>query len=98
MELAPGCSFVPAMFRVATADAPETTSGTLARFVPPDENVTEPAGGTVPLDGLTVAVRTAVALVAMAVFTTATEVVVDTTGCVTVTVAAAVELAKFPVA
>jgi hypothetical protein len=98
MESTPGCSFVPAMFRVATADVPEATSGTLARFVPPDENVTKPAGGAMPLDGLTVAVRTAIALVAMSEFTTETDVVVDTTGCVTVTVAAAVELAKFPVA
>jgi len=86
------------MFRVATANVPETISGTLARVVLPDENVTEPAGGAVPLEGLTVAVRKAVAVVAMAAFKTATEVVVGTTGCVTVTVVAAAELAKFPVA
>ena len=96
--MAPGCSFVPAMFRVATADVPDTTNGTLARVVLPEVNVTEPAGGAVPLDGLTVAVRTAVALVAMAAVTTETEVVVVTTGCVTLTVAVAVEPAKFPVA
>jgi hypothetical protein len=96
--LLPGCSFVPATSSVATADVPDTTSGTLARVVLPEENVTEPAGGAVPLEGLTVAVRTPVALVVMAADTTAREVVVVTTGGVTVTVAGAVDPAKFPVA
>ena len=77
---------------------PETTSGTFARIVVPDEKVTEPAGAAVPLDGLTVAVKTVVALVAITAGAAATEVAVATTGSVTLTVLPAVELAKLPVA
>lgn len=88
---------LPARLRTAIPEEPETTSGTLASVVLPDTNVTEPAGVVDPVAGFTVAVRVVCPVVRTAAGAGESIVVVATTGCVTVTVVAAAELAKLAV-
>ena len=88
----------PYTVSVALAVPPLPDSVALPRVVLPSLKAMVPAGATVPLAALTVAVSAVDPADAMVEGLAATDVVVATAGAVTVTVVEPLELAKFPLA
>jgi hypothetical protein len=88
---------LPARLRVAVADVPDETRGTLDSVVLPSRKLTDPAGAADPLAGFTVAVSVVLAVVRMAAGAADRSVVVAITGCVTAIVVVAAEPANVPV-
>ena len=82
---------LPARLRVAVADVPDETRGTLDSVVLPSRKLTDPAGAADPLAGFTVAVSVVLAVVRMAAGAADRSVVVAITGCVTAIVVVAAE-------
>jgi hypothetical protein len=105
MLLAPVANLAPETLSTAVAvvpedapeDAPEAASVAVPSAVLPTENVTVPAGATLPLAGVTVAVSCVVPAAAMVAGAAMMAVLLATGGPVTVTVMEAVELLKLPV-
>jgi hypothetical protein len=97
MVLLPVARLVPFTVRVAVEVAPDAVSDAVPRMVFPTANVMFPVGAALPLAGFTVATSWVVAVEAILAGVAVTDVVVLTTGAVTVTATDADELAKFPV-
>jgi hypothetical protein len=98
MVLLPATRALPATVKVAVALEPDAVRVPVPSDFEPSVKVTVPVGAVVPLAGLTVAVRTVLAVELMLAGFAETVVVVPTAGTVTVTVVFPLDAVKAVVA